>query len=126
MTKMKKTETKAPTTTTTAPTPRPPRPAIDFAKRQANRALPAKEVLRLMRADAPDLYDRAEVVGTWIWVHFDTKQPPTVTRLLAELGFHWNNTRQTWQHPCGPVTTPPSPDDPREKYGTYRPADRAA
>ena len=26
-----------------------------------------------------------------------------VTRVLAELGFHWNNTRQAWQHPCGTI-----------------------
>jgi len=32
---------------------------------------------------------------------FDGKQPPTITAELAELGFHWNNHRQVWQHPCG-------------------------
>jgi hypothetical protein len=41
---------------------------------------------------------------------------------LAELGFHWNNTRQAWQHPCGQFSTG-SRQDPRQKYQSYFPED---
>ena len=64
----------------------------------------------------------AEVVGKWVWIQFREKQPPTVTALLSELGFHWNNKRQAWQHPCGALT-PGTESDPREKYPNWFPAD---
>jgi hypothetical protein len=98
------------------------RPRIDFAKRQANRALGTREVLDLLRAEAPRFYALAEVVGQWVWIQFPDRQPPTVTGQLAELGFHWNNARQAWQHPCQHLTAG-SQQDPREKYGTYHAAD---
>ncbi|MDD5139538.1 MAG: hypothetical protein PHY43_04660 [Verrucomicrobiales bacterium] len=65
----------------------------------------------------------AEVVGKWVWIQFSDKQPPTVTRVLAELGFHWNNTRQTWQHPCGTIPDERATYDPRQRYGSYFAAD---
>jgi hypothetical protein len=43
---------------------------------------------------------------------------------LAELGFHWNNTRQTWQHPCGTRTVERASDDPRKRYGSSFAADQ--
>ena len=46
-----------------------------------------------------------------------TNTNSTTTARLAEFGFHWNNKRQCWQHPCGPVTVEASPEDPRAKYG---------
>jgi hypothetical protein len=64
----------------------------------------------------------AEVVGKWIWIQFDGKQPRQITAALAELGFHWNYRRQLWQHPCGTIT-PSSNQDPRRKYRSYFPAD---
>ena len=98
------------------------RPRIDMAKRTANRQLATRDLLALLRSEAPSLYDIAQVVGKWVWVQFADKQPPEVTSVLAQLGFHWNNKRQVWQHPCG-VLTEGSPDDPREKYGTLFAAD---
>ena len=77
------------------------RAKIDYQKRRVNRSLETEKVLGLLRSEAPSFFDIAEVVGKWVWIQFSDKQPPTVTRVLAELGFHWNNTRQTWQHPCG-------------------------
>ncbi len=50
------------------------------------------------------------------------KQPREVTAVLAELGFHWNNKRQVWQHPCGALTEG-TDSDPRQKYPTYFPSD---
>jgi len=46
-----------------------------------------------------------------------------ITRLLAELGFHWNNIRKTWQHPCGMYRNDRATYDPRQRYGSYFPAD---
>ncbi len=104
-------------------TPRPQLTSIDFAKRQANRQLDTQRLLALLRTEAPRLYALAEIVGTWVWVQFPDKQSREVTSALAQLGFHWNNKRQVWQHPCGPITTEASPQDPRTKYGTQHAAD---
>jgi hypothetical protein len=119
---MKKTSTPTVTPTATTTT-RADRPAIDWEKRNRNRQLPTRDLLALLRTEAPDLYRLAQVVGKWVWVQFAEKQPPTVTAVLAQLGFHWNNKRQCWQHPCGPVTVDASPDDPRAKYGAVFAAD---
>jgi len=42
---------------------------------------------------------------------------------LSQLGFHWNNKRQVWQHPCGTIGDEGAAYDPRKKYGSYFPAD---
>jgi hypothetical protein len=98
------------------------RPKIDLALRRANRKLETEKLLELLRNETPRFFELAEVVGKWVWIQFTEKQPSDVTRVLAELGFHWNNTRQTWQHPCGTI-----PEyDPREEYGSYFPADQKA
>ncbi len=109
-----------PSDTTTTSTTRTP---IDFAKRQANRQLGTQALLALLRAEAPTFYDLAEVVGKWVWIQFPDKQPADITARLAQFGFHWNNKRKVWQHPCGPVTVEASPDDPRTKYGSVHAAD---
>ncbi len=101
---------------------REPLPKLDFAKRHANRQLPTEAVVSLLRTNAPDFFALAEVVGQWVWVRFADRQPRQITRQLAELGFHWNNQRQAWQHPCGHFTRTPSSYDPRRRYGSYFPA----
>jgi hypothetical protein len=53
-------------------------------------------------------------------------QPVTITSVLSELGFHWNNTRQAWQHPCGTIADERADYDPRKRYGSYFAADRIA
>ena len=110
-------------TPTPEPTPeRPPLPPINFARRRANRQLPTERVIALLQREAPSFFDVAEVVGKWVWVQFTDKQPREVTAALAELGFHWNNKRQSWQHPCGALTEG-TDSDPRQKYPTYFPSD---
>ena len=101
---------------------RPKLPPINFARRRANRELPTERVIQLLQQEAPRFFEIAEVVGKWVWIHFTEKQPRQVTAILAELGFHWNNKRQTWQHPCGALTEG-TESDPREKYPNYFPAD---
>ena len=99
------------------------RPKINLELRRANRKLETEKLLALLRSETPDFFELAEVVGKWVWIHFSDKQPPTITRVLAELGFHWNNTRQTWQHPCGTIVEEPANYDPRKRYGSYFAAD---
>ena len=43
---------------------------------------------------------------------------------LSQLGFHWNNTRKCWQHPCG-ETLPRGTQEPRAKYEVWFPMDAA-
>jgi len=85
--------------------------------------LKTDRLLALLRKETPNFFALAEVVGQWVWIQFADKQPPTVTSVLAELGFHWNRKRQSWQHPCGMFRDLPAPFDPRQKYGSYFPAD---
>ena len=96
---------------------------INLALRRKNRKLETEKLLALLRSETPNFFELAEVVGKWVWIQFSDKQPPTVTRVLAELGFHWNNTRQTWQHPCGLFRDQSVQFDPRKKYGSYFAAD---
>jgi hypothetical protein len=96
---------------------------LDMAKRIRNRSLPTERVLELLRKETPRFWELAEVVGKWIWIKFKDKQPMEVTLPLSELGFHWNNRRQVWQHPCGQVLEG-TRFDPRRKYGSYFAANR--
>jgi hypothetical protein len=98
---------------------------IDTEARKKNRSLPTEQVLALLQLQDRRLWELAEVVGNWIWVSFSEQPAPTVRQTLAQLGFHWNRTRQSWQHPCGSFRLSSS-GDPREKYQSHHPADMAA
>jgi hypothetical protein len=98
---------------------------IDFRQRFQNRALSTAQVLDMLQKQEPRFWELAEVVGQWVWIQFDEKQPQQITAALSQFGFHWNRKRQTWQHPCGQFTTG-SRRDPRDKYQTYFPADAQA
>lgn len=97
---------------------------IDTEARKKNRTLPTEQVLALLQVQDRRLWEMAEVVGKWVWVSFTEQPPQTVRQTLAQLGFHWNRTRQSWQHPCGQFRLSSS-GDPREKYQSYQPADIA-
>jgi hypothetical protein len=97
-------------------------PKIDFARRNRNRGLPTQTLLNLMHRDAPEFWELAEVVGKWVWIQFEDKQPHQITATLSEFGFHWNNRRQVWQHPCGQINNR-ADFDPRRKYRSYFAAD---
>jgi hypothetical protein len=101
------------------------RPQIDFNRRFANRSLNTERLLWMLRNEAPRFFYLAEVVGRWVWIQFETKQPSDVTRVLAELGFHWNRNRQAWQHPCGVWRTKAAKDNPRARFRSYFPADNS-
>ena len=95
---------------------------IDKEARKQNRTLPTPKVLNLLLTSAPSVYRLAEVVGKWVWVRFTEQPAAEVRQQLAQLGFHWNNQRQAWQHPCGKFSLG-SQADPHEKYSSYHPAD---
>jgi hypothetical protein len=97
-------------------------PKIDFKRRFQNRGLSTDKVLDLLYHETPRFWEVCQVVGRWIWIQFQQKQPRIVTAELAQLGFHWNRRRQVWQHPCGEFRTG-TLIDPRQKYPTFYPAD---
>jgi hypothetical protein len=99
---------------------------IDFERRSANRRLSKDRLLALLRSEAPRFFELAEVVGKWVWIRFSEKQPREITAALAELGFHWNGDRQSWQHPCGTIPGKSATYDPRQRYGSYFAADALA
>jgi len=102
--------------------PQPPKrilPYVNFQQRDANRALATDEVLDMLRRWVPQAYDLAEVVGKWVWITFPEAPSEQLRGQLSQLGFHWNNVRKCWQHPCGQFTTTGTSQDPREKYGSH-------
>ena len=99
---------------------------IDFRRRAANRSLETEKLLVVLESEMPKFFELAEVVGKWVWIQFAGRQPAQVTRILAELGFHWNNARQTWQHPCGLYRHDRATYDPRQRYGSYYPSAKSS
>ncbi len=98
---------------------------IDTEARKKNRTLPTEKVLNLLLNKQPEIYRLAEVVGKWVWVTFRETPAPELRQVLAQLGFHWNRERQSWQHPCGAFRLRGA-GDPHEKYSSYYPADQKA
>ena len=106
---------------------RPSSVSKDFVKHCANRGLSTETVLNHLRTRLPRQYEVAEVVGKWVWLDVSPARKPSLAALLWALGFHWNQRRGVWQHPCGkfdPLGTHPT--DPRTKYRCYFPADAQA
>lgn len=101
-------------------------PYVDYKQREDNRALPTARVLELLRRWMPNQYNLAEIVGQWVWITFPEPPPEPVRGQLSQFGFHWNNARKCWQHPCGQFATDGSGADPRQKYGSHFAADHVA
>jgi hypothetical protein len=94
------------------------------SKHQSNRGLSTEAVLNYLRTKLPQQYELAEVVGKWIWLDVSPARKPMLAKVLWSLGFHWNQRRGVWQHPCGKFNPLGShPTDPRTKYRSYFPAD---
>jgi hypothetical protein len=111
-----------------AAAPQQPRilPYVNFQQREENRALSTEKVLDLLRQWVPAAYELAEIVGKWVWVTFPDQPAETIRGQLSQFGFHWNNSRKCWQHPCGQFATEGSGADPRAKYGSQFVADHVA
>ena len=101
------------------------KPFVNFEQRDQNRQLPTARVLELLKSSMPGQFELAEVVGKWIWIQFAEAPAEKIRADLSQLGFHWNSKRQAWQHPCGQFSAG-SPNEPREKYASYFPADTHA
>ena len=101
-------------------------PYVNFQQRDENRALSTDRVLDLLRKWMPEQYGLAEVVGKWVWITFTEQPAETVRGQLSQFGFHWNNSRKCWQHPCGQFRTEGSGEDPRQRYGSRFAADQVA
>jgi hypothetical protein len=94
------------------------------SKHQVNRGLSTETVLNHLRTRLPRQYEVAEVVGKWVWLDVSPARKPGLASLLWALGFHWNQRRGVWQHPCGSFNPfGIHPADPRAKYRSYFPAD---
>ena len=93
-------------------------------KHNANRELSTQTVLDLLKRELPSQYELAEIVGKWIWLDFPRASHRAAAKTLYRLGFHWNQRRCVWQHPCGACAPYAShPKDPRSKYRSYFAAD---
>jgi hypothetical protein len=92
-------------------------PQIDLDLRRTRRTFNVFHMVNLIKKEAPELAPLTSRVGGWLWLRFDGVQPPDVTARVAQLGFHWNNNRQVWQHPCGRFHKNPASYDPRARYG---------
>jgi hypothetical protein len=96
----------------------------DFVRHCTNRRLSTDSVLNYLRTRLPRQYEVAEVVGKWVWLDVSPARKPGLASLLWALGFHWNQRRGVWQHPCGSFNPfGIHPADPRAKYRSYFPAD---
>ena len=90
------------------------------SKYNYNRELPTQKVLDLLKKELPNQYEFAEIVGKWVWLDFPKASHRAAVNTLHRLGFHWNQRRCVWQHPCGACAPYAAhPQDPREKYGSY-------
>ncbi len=90
-----------------------------YAEHKANRELPTEKVLGVLKAQLPQQYELAEIVGKWVWLDFPKVSHRAAANTLWRLGFHWNQRRCVWQHPCGAFTPYAShPGEPRAKYGS--------
>jgi len=103
----------------------PVKPYVNFAERYFNRSLPVEKVLEKLKRWLPAAYEIAEVVGSWVWITFPEAPAERIRAELSQLGFHWNNVRKCWQHPCG-ETLPRGTQEPRDKYEVWFPGATAA
>ena len=88
-------------------------------KHNTNRELPTQNVLALLKRELPSQYELAEIVGKWVWLDFPQATHRAAANTLYRLGFHWNQRRSVWQHPCGAFAPyAPHPGEPRAKYGS--------
>ncbi len=89
------------------------------AEHNSNRELSTSRVLDYLKAQLPEQYELAEIVGKWVWLDFPKATHRAAANTLWRLGFHWNQRRCVWQHPCGAFAPyAPHPGEPRAKYGS--------
>lgn len=70
-------------------------------------------LLDRLKVELPEIWNRARVVGKWVWLEFNVPPLAQIRTKLKELGFHWNGKRKCWQHPCAIERTPIKGDAPQ-------------
>src|SRR5580693_9093890 len=86
---------------------------FNFAQEKAA-SIFTRTILRYLRQRLPQQYNLAEVVGKWVSLHVSPARKPALAKMLWTLGFHRNQRRGVWQHPCGNFDPLGShPTDPR-------------
>jgi len=77
-------------------------------------------LLKRLKTELPEIWDKAQVVGKWVWIEFNVPPSKEIRGQIKKLGFRWNGKRRCWQHSCGALTER-SEGDPRSYY-KVRPA----
>jgi DNA repair protein RadC len=72
-------------------------------------------LLTRLKSELPEIWSKAQVVGSWVWLEFSIAPAAEVRTGLKRLGFHWNGKRKCWQHPCG-HHRPRSTKNPKTMY----------
>lgn len=75
----------------------------------------ALALLSRLKNEIPDAFNKAQVVGNWVWLEFNVPPLQEIRARLKTFGFHWNRERKCWQHPCG-LHRGRSIRDPRQVY----------
>jgi DNA repair protein RadC len=86
--------------------------------------LPTLALIERLGREMPEVFEKAQVVGKWVWLEFNVAPVKPIREKLKELGFHWNAGRKCWQHPCG-VPAAKSGRDPRAHYEVTSATDMA-
>lgn len=61
---------------------------------------------------------RVEIIGTWVWLTYQTKPDEDERTRLKAAGFRWAPRRKQWAHSCATKPGGRMPNGhPREKYG---------
>ena len=60
----------------------------------------------------------ARVVGSWVWIEFDSKPSAEIRQALKDFGFRWSKRRGQWAHNCGHSSRPARSYRPWDRYRT--------
>jgi len=60
----------------------------------------------------------ARVVGSWVWIEFDSKPSAEIRQALKDFGFRWSRRRGQWAHNCGHSSRPARSYRPWDRYQT--------
>jgi len=60
----------------------------------------------------------ARVVGSWVWIRFESKPSEEIRQALKDFGFRWSQRRGQWSHSCGYSSRPARSYRPWDRYRT--------
>ena len=62
-------------------------------------SLPTLNLLERLARVMPEVIDRDQLLGKWVWLEFNVAPVKPFRDKLKDLGFHWNAGRKCCQHP---------------------------